>query len=100
MTPNLAIIRIQNHIGAPAARSSSERWRSFWGFPIIVPLFLLWIPAILLAPFVLIALGVFCIAVDISFTATVATFWNLLCSLRGTDVRVRADGKHITVRIV
>jgi hypothetical protein len=86
MTPNFAIIRIQNH--------------RFWGFPIIVPIFLLWIPAILLAPFVLIVLWPVCIAADISLGRTIATFWNLLCGLPGTDVRVCADGKRITVRIL
>ncbi|HEY6488577.1 MAG: hypothetical protein WCC26_14275 [Terracidiphilus sp.] len=86
MTPNLAIIRIQNH--------------SFWGFPIVLPIFLLWIPALLLAPLVLIVLGVVCIAADVSFICAVASFWNLLCSLPGTDVRVCADGKRITVRIL
>jgi hypothetical protein len=86
MTPNFAIIRIQNH--------------SIWGFPIILPLFLLWIPAVLLAPFILIVLWAVCIAADISLARTVATFWNLLCGLPGTDVRVCADGKRITVRIL
>lgn len=86
MTPNFAIIRVQNH--------------SFWGFPIVLPIFLLWIPALLLAPLVLIVLGAVCIAADVSFTRTVASFWNLLCSLPGTDVRVCTDGKRITVRIL
>jgi hypothetical protein len=86
MTPNIAIVRIQNH--------------SFWGFPIVIPVFLLWIPALLLAPFVLIVVWAVCIAVDISFRQTVSTFWSLLCGLPGTDVRVCADGKRITVRIL
>jgi hypothetical protein len=86
MTPNFAIIRVQNH--------------HFWGFPIILPIFLLWIPAILLAPFALIVLWVVCIAADISMTRTVAALWNLLCGLPGTDVRVCADGKRISVRIL
>jgi hypothetical protein len=96
MTPNFAVIRIQNQTGAPTARSAG----TIWGFPIIVPLFLFWIPTILLAPFVLIVLWPVCIAAEISFTQTVATFWNLLCGLPGTDVRVCAEGKRITVRIL
>lgn len=110
MTPNFAIIRIQNQAVAPTARGqvsvrgegnrpSSVGW-TFWGFPIILPLFLFWIPAILLSPFVLVVLWPVCVAVDISFSRTVATFWNLLCGLPGTDVRVCAEGKRITVRIL
>ena len=99
MTPNFAIVRIQNHTGVPANKSSSAGWH-FWGFPIVLPLFLLWIPAILLAPFVLIVLCAVCIAADVSFGRTIATCWNILCSLPGTDVRVCADGKRITVRIL
>jgi hypothetical protein len=86
MTPNFAVIRIQNN--------------KFWGFPIIIPIFLLWIPALLLAPFVLIVLGALCVATDVSFGRTIAAFWNLACGLPGTDVRVCADGKRITVRIL
>jgi hypothetical protein len=86
MTPNLAIIRIQNH--------------RFWGFPIIVPIFLFWIPAVLLAPLVLIVLWAVCIAADMSLTRTIAAFWNFACSLPGVEVRVCADGKRITVRIL
>ena len=86
MTPNLAIIRIQNH--------------KFWSFPIIVPIFLFWIPAILLAPFALLVLLAVCLATDLSFRRTIAAFWNLACSLPGVDVRVCADGKRITVRIL
>jgi hypothetical protein len=96
MTPNFAVVRIQNLVASPMDRSA---W-SFWGFPFVVPLFLLWIPAILLAPFVFIVLWPVCIAVEISFTQTVSTFWNLLCGLPGTDVRVCAEGKRITVRIL
>ena len=86
MTPNFAIIRIQKH------------W--FWGIPIVVPVFLLWIPAIVLGPFVLLILAAVCVAADVSFTATVATAWRLWCGLRGTDVRVTVDGNRISVRIV
>jgi len=87
MTPNLAVVKVE----------TEGRW---WGFPIVVPLFLLWIPAILLAPFVLLVLAAVCIAVDVSFWRTVATFWAIVCGLRGTDVRVCADRNRITVRIL
>ena len=86
MTPNIAIVRIQK-----------GHW---WGFPIILPLFLLWIPAILLGPFVLLILWAVCIAADVSFSATVVTMWKILCSLPGTDVRVCTEGNRVTVRIL
>jgi hypothetical protein len=86
MTPNLAIIHI--------------RKQSSWGIPIILPLFLLWVPAILVAPLVLVVLLVASIVFDISFFRALAVFWSLLSSLPGTEVRVCADGKRITVRIL
>ena len=86
MTPNIAIVRIQ-----------TGHW---WGFPIILPLFLLWIPTILLGPFVLLILWAVCIAADVSFPATVVTMWKILCSLPGTDVRVCTEGNRVTVRIL
>ncbi len=86
MTPNIAIVHVEN-----------PHWRSIhlW-----LPLFLLWIPAILLAPFALLVVFVACFVWRVSFWQAVATFWNLLCSLPGTDVRVCAEGKRITVRIL
>jgi hypothetical protein len=86
MTPNIAIVRIQR--------------RNWWGFPIILPVFLLWIPAILLGPFVLLILWAVCIAGDVSFSATVVTMWKILCSLPGTDVRVCTEGNRVTVKIL
>jgi hypothetical protein len=86
MTPNIAIIRIQNH--------------RFRGIPIVVPIFLLWIPVILLSPFILVVLWGVCIAADISLWSAISTFWGVLCGLRGTDVRVCADGNRVTVRIL
>ncbi len=87
MTPNLAIIRFEK-----------RDW--FWGLPIVVPVFLLWIPAIVVGPFVLLILWACCVATRVSFTATVGTAWRLLCALPGTDVRVTTDGNQISVRIV
>jgi len=86
MTPNLAIIRIQNH--------------AHRGFPIVVPVFLLWIPVILLSPFILLVLCGVCIAFKMSLWRTISAFWAVLCSLPGTDVRVCADGNRVTVRIL
>jgi hypothetical protein len=86
MIPNLAIVRIQ-----------SPYWR---GFRIWIPLFLLWIPALLLSPLILLVIFAACLAWRISPFAAIAIFWGLLASLPGTDVRVAAQGSHVTVRIL
>ena len=88
MTPSLAIVRIQ----VPR--------HSFWGFPIVLPLFLLWIPALLFAPFALVILAFVCMAANIGFFKTVSAAWGLLCALPGTDVRVTVEGKRVRVRIL
>jgi hypothetical protein len=86
MTPNLAVIRIQlEHAWCP---------------PIPLPLFLLWIPGILLAPFVLLGIWIVCLVFNLRFWRTVRVLWDLLCALPGTHVRVCAEGKKITVHIV
>lgn len=86
MTPNFAVIRIQpEHAWVP---------------PIPLPLFLLWIPGILLAPFVLLAIWITCLVFKLRFWRTLWVLWDLLCALPGTNVRVCADGKKITVRIL
>jgi hypothetical protein len=86
MTPNIAIVHVQN-----------PHWRSIrlW-----VPLFLLWIPLVLLSPLIfLVVLGV-CLAGRINPWRAIAAFWAIACSLPGTDVRVCADGNRVTVRIL
>ena len=86
MTPNIAIVYIEN-----------PHWR---GIRLWLPLFLLWIPGILLAPFVLLVLLIVCLVARISFGRAVAAFWAILCSLPGTDVRVCTQGNKILVRIL
>jgi hypothetical protein len=86
MTPNFAVVGIE----AP-----EFHWPRIW-----LPVFLLWIPAIVLAPFVLLLLAVVCFLGRVSFWTTVAVLWGILCSLPGTDVRVQADGNNVVVRIV
>jgi hypothetical protein len=86
MTPNIAIIRIHNH--------------ALRGFPIVVPIFLLWIPVLLLSPFILLVLWGVCIASGVRFWQALSTFWAVLCALPGTDVRVCSDGSRVTVRIL
>lgn len=86
MTPNLAVIRIQ----------PGETWIP----PIPLPLFLLWIPGILLAPFALLAIWICCLVYELRFWRTLCVLWDLLCALPGTNVRVFAEGKKISVRIL
>jgi len=86
VTPNVAVVRIEN-----------PHWR---GMRLWLPLFLLWIPVILLSPVILLVLGAACFLGRVSFWRAIATFWTIVCSLPGTDVRVCADGNRITVRIL
>lgn len=86
MTPNIAILRIE-----------SPYWR---GIRLWLPLFLLWIPLILLSPLILLVVLGVCIAGRISPWRAIAAFWAISCSLPGTDVRVCTEGKRITVRIL
>lgn len=86
MTPSIAIVRIQ-----------SPHW---CGIRLWVPLFLLWIPLALLSPLILLVIFAACVAGRISPWRATAAFWALLTSLSGTDVRVAANGSHVTVRIL
>lgn len=89
MIPNLAVIRIESeHFHCPT---------------IPVPLFLLWILALLLSPLivlVLLVLWAVCLGAGYPFWRAVRTFWQILCALPGTDVRVTAEGNHVTVKIL
>ncbi len=86
MTPNIAIVQIQR----PSSR----------GYRLWLPLFLLWIPAILLSPVIFLVLFGLCIAGNVSLWRAIAVFWAILCGLPGTDIRVCADGNQVLVRIL
>jgi len=86
MTPNIAIVHVHN-----------PHWR---GCRLWIPLFLLWIPAILLAPLFLLVLLAACLAGFVRFWRAIAVFWGILCALPGTDVRVEAHGNKILVEIL
>jgi hypothetical protein len=88
MTPNIAIVHVSN---------PDWRWR---GFRLWIPLFLLWIPAILLSPVILLVLFGLCIAGGVDPFGAIRTFWDMLCSLPGTNVHVRADQNTVLVRIL
>lgn len=85
MTPNIAVVQFQN-----------PHWR---GMRLWVPLFLLWIPFLVLSPLLLLALCGLCIAGRVKPWRAIAAFWDLTCSLPGTDVQVRMDANHVRVRI-
>jgi hypothetical protein len=86
MTPSIAIVQIE-----------TGHW---WGIPIVVPLFLLWIPVILLSPLILLVLSAACFLWRVSFWRAISTFCSIVSSLPGTDVRVCADGNRVMVRIL
>ena len=86
MTPNIAIV----HISSP----------HHMGFHIWLPLFLLWIPLVVLAPLIFLVLLAVCIAGRVSVWRAIAAFWAISCSLPGTHVHVRSDGNLVTVRIL
>ncbi|HUH64025.1 MAG TPA: hypothetical protein VLZ50_13555 [Terracidiphilus sp.] len=88
MTPNIAIV----HVGHT---DSSRR-----GFRLWIPLFLFWIPAVLLSPFILLVLFGLCIAGRVDPFRAIRIFWDILCSLPGTNVHVRADRNTVLVRIL
>ena len=81
----------------PSFTLQNPHWR---GIRLWLPLFLLWIPLVLLSPLIfLVVLGV-CLAGRINPWRAIAAFWAISCSLPGTDVRVCADGNQVTVRIL
>ncbi len=86
MTPSLAIVRISN-----------AHWR---GINLWVPLFLLWLPLVVLSPLILIVLLAGSIAGGIPIGRAIAAFWAIACSLPGTTVNVDAQGNRVLVRIV
>jgi hypothetical protein len=86
MIPNFAVIGVQT---------------PHWHMPRLwVPLFLLWIPVILLSPVIFLVLVAIAIAARTSIWRLIAILWGILSSLRGTDIRVVADGNHVVVRIL
>lgn len=86
MTPSIAIVHVQYPHGP--------------NFRLWLPLFLLWIPMILVAPFLLLVLFVVCLVMRIPFWRSIHTFWSILCSLPGTDVRVSTEDNRVLVRIL
>ena len=86
MTPNFAVVHVN--------------WGYGSNFRLWLPLFLLWIPGVLLAPFILLALLIACLISKVPFWRCIGAGWALLCSLPGTDVRVVTEGNKVLVRIL
>jgi len=86
VTPNIAIV----HVSRP----------HHLGFHIWLPLFLLWIPLVLLSPLIFLIVLAVCIAGRVNVFKAIAAFWSLSCSLPGTHIHVRSEGKRVTVRIL
>jgi hypothetical protein len=86
MTPNFAVVQVI----APNCRMPR-----LW-----LPLFLLWLPAILLSPLILLVVFAAGFVFRISPLRTIAVLWGILCSLPGTDVRVATDDAHVQVKIL
>jgi hypothetical protein len=78
-------------------RIQSPHWR---GMHLWFPLILLWIPVLLLSPLILLVIFAACLAWRINPFIAISTFWGILARLQGTDVRVTANGSHVTVRIL
>lgn len=86
MTPNFAVIGIQT-----PTLHTPRLW---------LPLFLLWIPVALLSPVIFLVLVAVAIAGRTSIWRLIAVVWNVVCSLPGTHVHVRAEGTQVLVRIL
>jgi hypothetical protein len=87
--PNLAVVRVESE--------------HFWCPPIPIPLFLIWVVVLLLSPLLLaglIVLWAVCLCLGYPLGRAISVFWEILCALPGTYVRVTAEGKHVTVRIL
>lgn len=86
MIPSIAVVHVQ-----------SPHWK---GLRLWIPLFLLWIPVLLLSPLLFIVLFGLSVAGRVSPWRATAVFWAILCSLPGTDVRVSGESNHVLVRIL
>lgn len=65
-----------------------------------LPLFLLWIPAILISPLVFLVIFGLSMAGRINPWRAIAVFWSILCALPGTHIHVSAHESKILVRIL
>jgi hypothetical protein len=86
MIPSLAEVRVRTRAG---------RSIGLW-----IPLFLLWLVALLISPLLLAALLVATLIVGMRAWKAAGVFWGLLWSLSGINVEVRAEDVDVRVRVV
>jgi len=65
-----------------------------------LPVFLLWIPVLLLSPLIFVVLLAVSIAGRIGVWRLIAVAWGILCALPGTDVRVTGENARVQVRVI
>jgi hypothetical protein len=86
MTPSFAIIGIE---------TPHWHWPRLW-----LPVFLLWIPVILLSPILFLVLVAIAITTRTTIWRLIAMAWDILSGLPGTHIHVRADGNQVLVKIL
>ena len=86
MIPNLAVVQLQ---------SVGGRVHQLW-----IPVFLLWLPVIVLSPLILLVLISVCLAGKINPWRAIAVLWGLLSSLPGLNVHVSGQGSKVVVRVL
>ena len=87
MTPNFAVIGVH---------TPEFRMPRLW-----VPLFLFWIPVVLLSPILFLVIVAVCLAGSVNPFRAIAVCWAILLSLPGTHVHVSESGHtEVVVRIL
>lgn len=86
MIPTLALV----HVEQPSGRRIH-----LW-----LPLFLLWIVLLILSPLILLLVLVYCAVGQVSPWRAIVVLCSLVWNLSGTDVRVTAEGRRVSVRIL
>ena len=84
MTPNFAVI---------AVHTPDFRMPRLW-----VPLFLLWIPIVLLSPLIFLGALAVCFVAKVHPFRAIAVCWAILCSLPGTHIHV-SESSHTEVLV-
>jgi len=86
VTPNFVVVGIQ-----------TPQWRMprLW-----LPVFLLWIPVILLSPIIFLVLVGIAIGIRTTIWRLIALSWGVLCGLAGTHVEVSSHDCQVLVRIL
>ena len=85
MIPSLAVLQVKApHFHMPR----------LW-----LPLFLLWIPVLLVSPLIFVVIFGLCMASRISPWRAIAVFWSILCGLSGTHIHLSTHESKVLVRI-